>query len=269
MNLSFVRTKHLADEVSIPDGYVEQRTLACGTKMCNGSLVEVTRIVEFVAVDFLPATGAPPARQTGAAVGDAGGQIAVFLLGSCNDGDDAVEIVVELGIVMCGERIGGTFYDLVGIGVVEREVAAMLTLLQSTGNGKIVEATVDFALVESRRDADGAVGLDARSPESIGNMYLREGNLLDGGCRLLIVGKGTCACRKSQKAHANGPCERPREVVCGLAFHAVAHFFVRRCYKFCRKSRHFLSKAMQLSSESVVISSKHEKFLFWMIVSVF
>ena len=103
MNLSFVRTKHLADEVGIPDGYVEQRTLACGTKMCNGSLVEVTRVVEFVAVDLLPATGAPPARQTGAAVGDAGGQIAVVLLGSGNDGDDAIEIVVELGIVMCGE----------------------------------------------------------------------------------------------------------------------------------------------------------------------
>ena len=41
MNLSFVRTNHLADEVGILDGYVEQRTLACGTKMCNGSLVEV------------------------------------------------------------------------------------------------------------------------------------------------------------------------------------------------------------------------------------
>ena len=145
----------------------------------------------------------------------------------------------------------------------------MLTFLQSAGNGEVVEAAVDLALVESRGDADGAVGLDARSPESIGNMYLREGNLLDGGCGLLIVGKGTCACRKSQKAHANGPCERPREVVCGLAFHAVAHFFVRRCFQFCRKSRHFLPKAMQLSSESVVISSKHEKFLFWMIVSVF
>ena len=42
MNLSFVRTKHLADKVGILDGYVEQRTLARGTIMRNGSLVEVT-----------------------------------------------------------------------------------------------------------------------------------------------------------------------------------------------------------------------------------
>ena len=237
--------------------------------MGDGSFVEMARVVEFVAVDLLPTTGAPPTRQTGAAVGDAGSQVAIFLLGCSDDGDDTVEVMVELGIVVCSERIGRTLDDLVGIGVVEREVAAMLTLLQSTGNGEVVEATIDFALMESRRDADDAIGLDAWSPKSIINMYLREGNLLDGGGRLLIVGKGTCACRKSQKAHANGPCKRPRNEVCGLAFHAVAHFLCVDYYKFCRKSRHFLPKAMQLSSEKAVISSNELKLLFWMIVSVF
>ena len=88
--------------------------------------------------------------------------------------------MVEAGIVVHGKRVTGALDHLVWIGVVEGEVAFVLTLDEAGGKREIVETAVHLALMEGRGDAHRAVGLDAGRPKTVAEVDTGEGNLLDG-----------------------------------------------------------------------------------------
>ena len=127
--LSFLRSEHLAHQVGVLDGNVQQRAFPRGAVVGHGGLVEVPGVVEFVAVDFFPSVRAPPAGEPRAFVGHARGQVAVRFLRRCDEGDDAVQIGVQLCVVFHGERVRRPFNDFIRVGVVEREVAPVFSFL--------------------------------------------------------------------------------------------------------------------------------------------
>ena len=184
--LSLAGAEGTADEVGIADGHVQERTLARGAVVGHGTLYQVSAVVELVGVNLLPAVSAPPAAQARTLISDAGRQVAVGLLRQGDDADDGVEIVVQLFVVLGSQGIGSPLDDLIGVGIVEREVAAVLLhvivgVAQIGGRqGEVVETSVLLALAEGRGDADGAVHLDAGCPEGIVEVDLREGHLLNG-----------------------------------------------------------------------------------------
>ena len=98
----------------------------------------------------------------GALVGYTSGQIAVRFLGGSNDADDAVQIMVQLFVVLYGEGLRSAFDNLVRVGIIKGEVSLVFALHQPAGDGKIVEATVDFALMKCRRDGYRAVDFNTR-----------------------------------------------------------------------------------------------------------
>ena len=178
--LSFIRTEHFADEVGIPDGHVEQRTFSCRAIVCDGSFVEMAAVVQLVAVYLLPAVCPPPSREARTLVGDAGGQVAVRFLGGGDEGDDAVQVAVQLLVILHGQRVGRSFDDFVGVGVVEREVAAVFAFFQASRDGKVVKTSVFLTFLESRGNGYFTVGLDARCPERVFQVHLRERYFADG-----------------------------------------------------------------------------------------
>ena len=92
-----------------------------------------------------------------------------------------VEIMVEPGIVVHGQRIACPLYHLVGIGVVEREVAAVLALHETGRNGEIVKPTVLLAFAEGGGNGHRAVDLYAWAPKDVVQMDGRKGYLDNGG----------------------------------------------------------------------------------------
>ena len=49
---------------------------------------------------------------------------------------------------MDSQRIRGTFDDLVGVGIVEGEITAMLTLDETSGNREVVETAIHLTLMK-------------------------------------------------------------------------------------------------------------------------
>jgi hypothetical protein len=65
-------------------------------------------------------------------------------------------------VIFYGQRVGSSFYNFIGIGIVERKVTAMLAFHQTTRNGKVIESAVLFTFFESGWDGNGAVGFNPR-----------------------------------------------------------------------------------------------------------
>ena len=109
--------------------------------------------------------------------------------------------MVELGIVFYGKAVAGALDDLVGVGVVEREVSTVLALDESCRYGEVVESPVDLALMECGGYADGAVDLYARQPEIVVEVYFVEWHL----AYLLLVSLwgGYACCRHKGHGHEN------------------------------------------------------------------
>ena len=100
-----------------------------------------------------------------------GVEIAVGLLRSREDGNQIVDLSVERRILPDRERVRGRFDDLVGVGVVVamapiRDVAAVDIV---GGLQEIVDATRDLVLFEDVWNRDGAVDVDSRTPEVVGD----------------------------------------------------------------------------------------------------
>ena len=123
-------------------------TFACSAIVGYGTLDEMAGVIEFVGVDLLPLVAAPPAAQARTFISNTGGQVAVGLLSLGDDVDDGVEIMVQFGIVVHGQTVRGTLDDLVGVGIVEREVTLVFSLDESSGQCEVVEAAVHLTLVE-------------------------------------------------------------------------------------------------------------------------
>ena len=136
-------------------------------------------------VDALPSVGPPPSTQACAFVGHAGGEVAVVFLCQADEVDDGVEILVEFLVIVYGKRIGCALDDLVGVGVIKREIATMLfhggshPAVVLGSKGEIVKPPVLLTFTKCGRDADCAIGLYAGCPEIISQVHLCERHLLN------------------------------------------------------------------------------------------
>ena len=78
------------------------------------------------------------------------------------DRDYTVQIMIQFPVRFYGQRVGSSFYNFIGIGIVERKVTAMLAFHQTTRNGKVIESAVLFTFFESGWDGNGAVDVYKR-----------------------------------------------------------------------------------------------------------
>ena len=85
MNLTLVRSEGLANQVGIFDSHIQECLLACSTIVGNGTLDEVTRVVEFVRVNLLPLVCAPPSAQARTFISNTRSKIAIGLLSLGDD----------------------------------------------------------------------------------------------------------------------------------------------------------------------------------------
>ena len=207
-----LRQTHLGDLVTRPDRSpagaegldeqvralerdVEQGALARGLIVRGGRFIEVPEVVELVAVVALelpPVLPRPRVRARG--VDGAGGvEVAVALLRRGDFFDQAVDVGIQLRIRPDAQRIGSALDDLVQVGIVEGiprrlRVLERLVAERLRRPDEILDATGELALLERERNRLGAIGLDARRPEHIGEVNGGEGHRLDG-----IVAPGLCA----------------------------------------------------------------------------
>ena len=71
--------------LTVPHWVAEEGLLASSTIVSNGTLDEMTRVVELVRVDLLPLMSTPPTAQARTFISNARRQIAVGLLSLGND----------------------------------------------------------------------------------------------------------------------------------------------------------------------------------------
>ena len=128
MLLSFTRTKYLTNKVSIFDSYIEQGAFTCCAIVCNGSFVQVTTIIKFVTVDFFPTMRPPPTGKAVAFISYARSEVTVRFLSGCDKGDDTIQINIQRFVILHSQRVGGSFYYLIRIGIVKREITTVFTL---------------------------------------------------------------------------------------------------------------------------------------------
>lgn len=163
--------------------------------MRYGSLVEVTAVVQLVAVELFPSGTAPPSGEAVAFVCHTGCQVAVGFLCCSYYGNDTVEIMVQFRVVFYCQGIRRSFYDFIWIRVVERKIAAVFSLHEAGCDGEVVKAAVLLTLPESGWDGDCPVCLYSRGPEPVLNVYLGKRNFPDRGVRVVtdVPGAGNGA----------------------------------------------------------------------------
>ena len=153
---------------------------------------QVAEIVELVAVVALehPPLGTGPAMRILRIDRARRVDVAVGLLRGGDLRDQSVDVGIELRIGRDAERIRRAFDHLVEIGFVERiagrtRVDVRVAAQHRGGALEQVDAAGQLALLERRRNARGAVDLDARRPELVVEMHGGERHRLDR-----IVGLG-------------------------------------------------------------------------------
>ena len=157
----------VADEVGALKGDIEERAFAGRPKVGDGGFIEVANIVELMAAGkFRPAGGAEEVDAAFGVDGAGGVKIAIGLLGGGNFGNEGVEILVELGVGLDGQGIGGAFNDFIHVGIVEGDTAEGAGH-ELAGFGEVIDAAGLFALLEVVPDGGQAIGLHARGPEAV------------------------------------------------------------------------------------------------------
>ena len=199
MFLPFIGAKHLTNKVGVFDSDIEQGTFACCAIVGNRSFVQMTAIIKFVAVDFLPTMRSPPAGKAVTLISYACSEVSVRFLGSGNKIYDTVQISIQCFIILHSQRVGSSFYYLIRIGIVKREITTVFTFHQSSGNGKIIEASVLLTFFKCRRNGDGAIGFNTRSPEVIVQVDLCERDFFYRSIRLNV---GFAASNHTQEGDA-------------------------------------------------------------------
>jgi len=118
--MAFAGTECVAHKVCTLESYVEQIAFACGEVMCCRCLVEMSDVVEFVAPVFLSHPAVFSARRRVCGVMSLRAVYRYHLLpAQHHEGDDAVDVVIELQIRMEGKCERRAFENLVDIGVIE------------------------------------------------------------------------------------------------------------------------------------------------------
>ena len=192
------------------DRDIEQRALAGGEMVRDRGLEQVAEIVELVAVVALehPPLGAGPAMRILRIDRARRVDVAVGLLRGRDLRDQSVDVGIELRIGRDAQRIRRALDHLVEIGFVERIAGRPLVdvaiAAQHRGGAlEQLDAAGQLALLERRRNARGAIDLDARRPELVVQMHGGERHRLDR-----IVGLALRLRRQAEAASASR--SRPR-----------------------------------------------------------
>src|SRR5262249_26821393 len=133
---------------------LQQRTLPCGLVVSNRRFIQMSEVVELVAVYLfkLPPLRSGPRMRLLRIDAARRIQIAVLLL-CCGDlFDQTVDVSLNLRIRMNGQRIGGTFDDFVDVSVVERIARQLLVARSDPGKRggsafEVLETTAFFTLL--------------------------------------------------------------------------------------------------------------------------
>ena len=186
------------DEVGALDGDGQQVLLARRLEVRGGGLVEMSEVVELVAhVKVRPALLAEPGLGRRAADRPGGVEVAVRLLGGGDLGDEPVDVLLELGVGVRRQRVGGRLDDLVDVGVVEGEAAAVLAVRgpaeRGPGQLEVLDPARLLALLEDMGDGHGAVRFQARRPERVREVDVRERH-----GRGRVIGLGRLGARHGQ-----------------------------------------------------------------------
>ena len=191
------------DEVGRTDRDVEKRPLPRDLMVGDGRLVHVADVVELVAeVAVAPPRGPHHAVVRLAVLLPVGEteragrvEIAVRLLGLCDQVDQVVKVLLELRVRMRRERVGRALDDLVDVGVVERDPAERAPVARRRV-AEVRDAGV-LALAEVGPHRDEAVRLEARQPES-----RRHGDVRHlGGAERIVARPAGPPCHQRAQRH--------------------------------------------------------------------
>jgi hypothetical protein len=181
------RTKRPVQQLRRPESHVQQAALAGGLVVRHRRFVEVTQVVELVAVHLLadPALITRPAVRAHGVDGPGRVEVAVLLLGGGDLLDETVQVRFQLGIGLDAQRVGGALDHLVDVGVVEGIPGGRLVLerlaLEDLGRSlEVVDPLRLLALLEGERDRHRPVDLDARQPERVVEVHRSKRHRLHG-----------------------------------------------------------------------------------------
>ncbi len=150
-------------------------------------------------INLFPTTLSPPTGKAIAFISNTSGKIAIRFLSSSNQGNNAIQISIQRFIIFHSQRIRGSFYNLIRIGIIKRKVTAMFSLHQTTGYGKVIEAPVLLTFFKCGRYGDCTIGFNTRSPEVIVQVNLCKRNFFNRSIRLNV---GFAASTHAQKGDA-------------------------------------------------------------------
>ncbi len=198
MYLTGIRTKSLTDQVCIFNGNIQKGLLASCLIMSYSRLYQMATIIEFMRIQFFPLMSPPPTRKTVAFIGYTSCKIAIRLLCRRDNGNDTVKIMIQFCIIMYGQRIACSLYDLIWIRIIKREISPLLALLQSRSDGKVIKSPINFTFMKCIRNSNRAVGFNTRTPEIIRKVYIRERHLTDRPLRVLQICRHPVLCTDLQ-----------------------------------------------------------------------
>ena len=190
-----------ANAVGVGTRDVEERGLARGLIVGDGTLDHMTEIVELVAqiLDEVPTMFACPLVRMQGIHGARSVEIAIGFLGCLHDGDDTVHIDLsrdhvgaamtidgELEVGESLQKVGTAFDGLIDIGIVEGKASDMHrvgidTLQMLGGNLEVAVTSRLLAFGESERHGHLAAGVETLAPEGVGrDLHTGERNRVDG-----------------------------------------------------------------------------------------
>ena len=150
-------------------------------------------------INLFPTALSPPTGKAIAFIGNASGKITIRFLSSSNQSNNAIQISIQRFIILHSQRIRGSFYNLIRIGIIKRKVTAMFSLHQTTGYGKVIEAPVLLTFFKCGRNRNSTVRFNAWNPEVIIQVNLRKRNFFDRCIRLNV---GIATSTHAQKGNA-------------------------------------------------------------------
>ena len=174
----------VAEIVGSADGALEEFILAGGLVVGDGTLHEFTHVEGLVAeVPVVHPLLAPVPLMEGVVNGPVGLEVSVGLLCGANLVDDAVDVVLQLGVGTDHENVGGSLEDFIDLGIVvglsalEGEVA-LLRLAGEDAAGILEVADLSGGLHLGEGVADGVVlhGVEALAPEDVVEVDAGEGH---------------------------------------------------------------------------------------------
>ena len=181
--------------------------------MGHGAFDQVPEVIELVAVlDLHPALRTGPAVRMLGVARPRGVQVAVRLLGRCDDDQDAVDVGLQLRIRIGLQEVRSALDGLIDVRVVEgkaadaeAEVLVGVHLLRRFF--EVAVASGLLALREGEGNGDFAGSLQPLAPERVRDLHGREGDGAEG--IVVPLRGGACGQRKRQQHGEGGLLHKP------------------------------------------------------------